>query len=82
MSGLSATDYSESLSPTALQREKLAIRLRLIKGAELDLFDLDEETLQAIDRLKADGLLREKSGYLKLSEKGILFYDTVASEII
>ncbi len=82
MSGLSATDYSESLSPGALQREKLAIRLRLMKGAELDQFHLDEETLQAIDRLKASGLLLEKNGYLKPTEKGILFYDTVASEII
>lgn len=78
----SSIDYTEKLSSEAHEREKLAIRLRLREGADLNDFKLDEETANTLDSLINQGLLLQNQNRLILSEKGILFYDTVASEII
>ncbi|ADI38343.1 Radical S-adenosyl methionine domain-containing protein 1, mitochondrial [Waddlia chondrophila 2032/99] len=80
--GKSPVDYSESLAPAAAQKEKLAIRLRLLEGVNLSEFKIDRETSDGIKRMIASELLALEKGVLRLTEKGILFYDTVATEII
>lgn len=81
-SGKSAIDFEEELSPKAKQCELLAIKLRLRSGCLLSDFSLDDDTLQSINKLIDDGFLEKEKECLRLTQKGILFYDTVASELV
>ncbi|MBS0655650.1 MAG: coproporphyrinogen III oxidase, partial [Verrucomicrobia bacterium] len=85
--GVSAIDFEEALSVEDRRKELLALALRLRKGVDLDAFQqrfgmLQEETLSALTSLCEQGLLVQKSGSIALSPKGVLFYDTLASELI
>lgn len=85
--GESPVDFEEQLEGVNKIRELLAVNLRVIEGVDLERFQqthgvLDAETLTAIDRLQVQGLLRNSTRHLQLTQKGILFYDTVATEII
>jgi oxygen-independent coproporphyrinogen-3 oxidase len=79
-------DFSEILEKNAQVRELLAIHLRLLSGVNLTKFQqknpLDQEVLAVLKELVNQGFLKEVDQRIKLSEKGILFYDTIASEII
>lgn len=84
----SPIDFEEKLSPDASRRELLAIHLRLLEGVHLENFQaqygaFDSETLETLKKLQQEGFItnREK-GYICLSKQGLLFYDTVASELI
>ncbi|MEX1013225.1 MAG: radical SAM family heme chaperone HemW [Waddliaceae bacterium] len=79
-SGLTPIDFTETLSPLAQRREQLAIHLRLLKGVN-DL-SVDPECIKIIDTLIEEGFLMKNENSISLTQKGILFYDTVASEII
>lgn len=72
----------EELTPEARQRELLAIRLRLLEGVDLSDWNLAPETLAALERLASSELLERRGSHWKLSSKGLLFYDTVAVELI
>ncbi|MGA8163703.1 MAG: radical SAM family heme chaperone HemW [Waddliaceae bacterium] len=85
--GKSPIDFEEELPEPSKRRELLAIHLRLLQGVEIEIFEgrhgpLDEETKTTIKQLEEDGLLEQIDKHLRLTKKGILFYDTVASEII
>ncbi len=80
-------DFEEELDPEAHRRELLVIRLRLMEGVDIDHFtkeygELDPQTKDSIKRLIHDGFLTKNNHRLQLSEKGILFYDTIAVELI
>lgn len=80
-------DFEEHLDDEASRRELLAIHLRLLEGCDLNLFQnehghLPEETLQAVKKLVDDGYLERDGALVKLTGKGILFYDAVATDII
>jgi oxygen-independent coproporphyrinogen III oxidase len=86
-SGTSPIDFDELLDLEARKRELLVVQLRLIAGVNLDSFQkihgqLDLQTQGAIQQLQADGLLKFEDGYLKMTRKGVLFYDTVAAELV
>jgi oxygen-independent coproporphyrinogen III oxidase len=79
--------FEESLSPEKKQRELLAVELRLIYGVDLNIFQEKAGSLfpsleKNIKSLITEGLLRKEGTTLSLSEKGLLFYDTVASELV
>jgi oxygen-independent coproporphyrinogen-3 oxidase len=78
--GASPVDFRESLPYPANVKELLAVRLRLREGVLIEPFP--EETEGAIEKLKRDRLLFEEGSRLRLTERGMLFYDTVAAEII
>lgn len=83
----SPIDFEEQLAPEASERELLAIGLRMLEGVNLSFFQekyghLDPETLKNIYALIQEGYLQQKDNLISLSQKGILFYDTVASEIV
>jgi oxygen-independent coproporphyrinogen III oxidase len=85
--GSSPIDFEEHLPPLAAQRELLAIQLRLMQGIDLKQFEerhgpLDLATKTVFAGLKAKGLIEGTEDHIKLSKEGILFYDTVAEEII
>ncbi len=72
--GKTPTDFSEKLSPQQAENEHIAIALRLLKGVKTSPENFSE--------LIAEGFLDYSQEHLKLTEKGRLFYDTVAERII
>lgn len=81
--GQSPVDYEEPLCPEKRKRELLALQLRLVEGADLNSFQpLEEETISSIQKLYELGLLQRDKNHLQMTPKGILFYDTIATEII
>lgn len=75
-------DFEEALCYPDSEHERLAVALRMLQGVKLDAFSLPSETKKTLQRLEEEGLLAKEEGRLKLSEKGLLFYDSVATEII
>lgn len=83
-------DFTEELPYPDNLHELLAVQLRLTDGVDLSLFEkkhgaLPPETRQKLSRLTNEGFLEASfatGSQVKLSEKGLLFYDTVASELI
>lgn len=80
-------DFDECLSPSAHLRELFVIQLRLIAGVDLKNFQikngkLDSETLTTLEKLSSEGFLDIHSNLVKLTHRGILFYDQIASELI
>ena len=75
-------DFSETLEYPRNVCELLAIELRLLKGVDLTKFNLPKVTLAEIETLISDEFLVKTDQYLRLTNKGTLFYDTVASAII
>lgn len=84
--GLSPIDFDEQLDPDAQQRELLTIGLRILEGIDLDKLQkfrpLNKDTLAELKKLISDGYLTIQNAHVKLTPKGILFYDNVASDLI
>lgn len=79
--GKSPTHFRERLPYPASFKEKLAIQLRLKEGVRLS-EEIPEETERALEQLERDGFVRTTNGNLALTERGQLFYDTVAAAVI
>ncbi|MDN3504162.1 MAG: radical SAM family heme chaperone HemW [Rhabdochlamydiaceae bacterium] len=75
-------DFSERLEYPRNVCELLAIELRLLKGVNISKFNLPSTVLKEIESLIRDNYLIKTDDRLQLTEKGTLFYDTVASTII
>lgn len=80
-------DFEEKLDPQASLRELFAIRIRLMEGVNLEDFTLhygklDQETWHSLKSLEQQGYLERDSQTIRLTKQGILFYDTVAVELI
>lgn len=85
--GMCPVDFEEKLSPEARLRELFVIALRLLDGVDLSLFQkthgpLGEETCVTLHRLTEEGFLIRKGSTIALTRHGILFYDTLAAELI
>lgn len=85
--GQSPVDFEEQLDPEAHRRELLVIRLRLKEGVSVREFEeihgeLDHETRDHIEKLVREELLEERMGRIFLTKRGVLFYDTIASDLI
>lgn len=75
--------FTETLSYPHNLHELLAIRLRLASGVPITDFPaLPSSTLETLQSLSHEGYLTLEGGLLRLTEKGQLFYDTVASELV
>jgi oxygen-independent coproporphyrinogen-3 oxidase len=84
---LSPIDFSEELKPKERRNELLAIGLRLKAGVDCISFEakhgpLDQTTYIALESLVQQKLLAKKDSRYFLTDQGVLFYDTVAVEII
>ncbi|MDN3508463.1 MAG: radical SAM family heme chaperone HemW [Candidatus Neptunochlamydia sp.] len=73
-------DFEEKLSPLPSLHEKIAIGLRLTKGLSLPNIPLSTQKL--LRELDQEGWLTYDTPHVKLTEKGTLFYDKVAEQII
>lgn len=85
--GRLATDFEEELDPDAQRRELFVIQLRLRQGVAWEAFinkygKLDSATQATVKRLISEGYLEQRDGCLLLTKRGVLFYDTVATELI
>jgi oxygen-independent coproporphyrinogen-3 oxidase len=83
----SPIDFEEQLDLEARRRELLVIQLRLRCGVCIKAFQeqhgsLDQTTYQKLQELLHIGFLQQVDNQLSLTHRGILFYDTVASELI
>jgi oxygen-independent coproporphyrinogen III oxidase len=80
-------DFEEKLDPDAHLQELLALQLRILEGVNLHQFESQHGTLnamthQVLAHLHEQGLVHLANNQVKLTQKGILFYDSVAVEII
>lgn len=80
-------DFEEKLEENALKRELLAIRIRLVEGVNLESFQksfgaLDSETHKQIENLIEKDLVYRNGNKIGLTKQGILFYDSVAVDLI
>lgn len=83
----SPVDFCEKLPLEARQRELLAIALRLLSGVDLKAFELlngrlSSASIEILDQLTKVGFLEKGNRHYKLTRTGILFYDTVATELV
>lgn len=80
-------EYSETLSFDAHFAELFAVELRVLRGIDLDHFQKRHGTFSLIFSKKIDNLLKQNlliqsKNHVRLSERGKLFYDTVAEYLI
>ncbi len=81
--GTSATAFEERLSCEKSVCERLAIGLRVLEGVDLSLFQpLPRELERTLEELKEEGYLHLCGTHARLTDRGLLFYDTAASEIV
>lgn len=87
--GKSPVDFTEELDPDARRREMLAIELRLKSGVNLSVCEkhygpLEKVTEETIQHLCQQGFIARSDDdhILRLTQRGILFYDSVAIELI
>jgi oxygen-independent coproporphyrinogen-3 oxidase len=81
--GESPVDFKEKLEFLDHVNELLAVHLRLVEGVDVNRFGKpSDETMRSIQKLVEEGFLTEETCQIRLSEKGMLFYDEVASRII
>lgn len=81
--GQSPIAYEEALDPQALLRERFTLQLRLLSGVHLQAFEsLDNDSKECLLKLEKEGLIKIDKATVTLTQKGILFYDWIASELI
>ncbi len=81
--GDSPIDFEEELPYPDSFNELLAIRLRLLEGVNLKtLTPMPLNTQEALLKLEAQGWLSLDNERAKLTEQGLLFYDSVAEALI
>jgi oxygen-independent coproporphyrinogen III oxidase len=79
---MSPVDFEEELRYPANVHELLAIHLRLLEGVSLIKYPLPDATIHTLDQLKQRGFVSIEGSHVKLTEQGLLFYDSVAEELI
>lgn len=79
--GQSPVDFREKLPYPQNFKERLAVGLRLKDGLLLP-SELPSETEASLNRLIETGLILRTDDQVRLTERGKLFYDTVATELI
>lgn len=85
--GETPVNFHEKLPHEAHQRELLTIALRLFAGVNLVTFEQQEGALSSnckkiLEELENQGFLQHTENQWGLTRKGVLFYDTVAEELI
>ena len=78
-SDLVPVDFRERLSSRASLHERLAVALRLLEGVDVRDFPVGDEVYE---KLVNKGWIEVEGGRAKLTAEGLLFYDSVAEEIV
>lgn len=77
--GRSPVDFEEKLLHPANLHELLAVRLRLLEGVDMRDFPVDPGIF---DLLEKEQWLEKSEERAKLTEKGLLFYDSVGEAVV
>ncbi|HEX4840045.1 MAG TPA: radical SAM family heme chaperone HemW [Rhabdochlamydiaceae bacterium] len=77
--GNTPVDFTEQLSPLTSLHERLAVKLRMLDGVDLKEFPVNSALYQ---KLQERGWLHLDQDKARLTDQGLLFYDSVAEEII
>jgi oxygen-independent coproporphyrinogen-3 oxidase len=77
----SPIDFREKLPYPQNIKEKFLVQLRLLEGTDFDP-QFPPEMQQQIENFIQQGLLRRVGSKIQLTDKGLLFHDTIATEII
>lgn len=85
--GVLPKDFEEQLPYPENVKELLAVEIRLLKGVNLKEFEerhakLPKELYGALESLIQKGWIVQKGDVVRLTDEGLLFYDSVAEEII
>lgn len=80
--GTLSIESEDLLDFNASEKERLVLRLRYLKPFSIDTFTLDDTTLKAIDKLVKEGLIIQSKSTISLSQKGIIFHDYIAENLI
>ncbi len=80
-------DFEETLPYPDNIKELLAVELRLLSGIHIENFIAKQgliplETKETIEELILEGFLLREKTHIRLTKKGLLFYDSVAERII
>jgi oxygen-independent coproporphyrinogen-3 oxidase len=75
--GISPVDFSEHLSSPAAELELLAVRLRLLEP-----FEPQIPLPPALDKWMREGYIGQDGKKIYLTDRGTLFYDSIASDIV
>ena len=76
-------DFYEKLDPDAAERELLMTGIRILEGVEKKKFNKSLiQKKEEISKLIDEEYIKETNDRLLLTEKGLLFYDDVAQELI
>lgn len=79
--GILPIDFKEKLPSPQKYKELFIIGLRLLEGTTPHP-NAPQEMRETIDRFLKEGFLMKRKSKIALTEKGLLFHDTIASEII
>jgi oxygen-independent coproporphyrinogen-3 oxidase len=83
VSGNSPVDFEEELPFPDNLHEQLAVRLRLLSGVDLaTLPPLPAATQSRLDTLLLRGWIVQEGSRIRLTDAGLLFYDSVAVELV
>ena len=75
--------FSENLPFPKNWQELLAVRLRLLEETNLDNYpNIPDESMHALDFWAKEGCLARQGNMIRLTERGTLFYDAIASDIV
>jgi oxygen-independent coproporphyrinogen-3 oxidase len=77
--GIVPVDFRETLTAEASLHERLAVRLRLLEGVDMRDFPVEEKVYK---NLVAKGWIEIDGRQARLTAQGLLFYDSVATEIV
>ena len=82
--GGAPVDEVEKLDDSRRFGEQIAVRLRVVKGVPIEWLEprLDPTRRAAIERLCAEGLLERTPTHLRLTRRGLLLADHVATELL
>lgn len=75
-------DFRETLPYPQNVKELFAVQLRLKEGVDASLFQLPDETYKSLEKLQDMGLVEKKNARFHLTDSGLIFYDSVAVELI
>ncbi len=81
--GKSPISFREKLPLLESLKERFAVHLRLFEGVPLkDFSPLPEELKKALDSWVQNGSILQDTNKIRLTPKGALFYDAIASDLI
>lgn len=85
--GNDPVDVIDDIPQEERRKELLAVEIRLCRGVDLGTFQgryglLTQETFETLQKLKQIGWIEQRGSTYRLTSQGVLFYDSVAEDLI